>query len=102
MADVRIPSVDDLAQVPLYSDELRRELAEFLSNLDAVESELSTLDETSRAGLTKHLTEYRERAQEMRNAYGAPPAARAVADKLAELGRELNGLIARAVEEAGG
>ena len=102
MADVRIPSVDDLAQVPLYSDDLRHELAEFLSNLDAVESELSALDETSRAGLTKYLTDYRERAQNMRNAYGAPPAARAVTDQVAELGRELGRLIDRAEEEVEG
>lgn len=102
MADVRIPSVDDLAQVPLYSDDLRHELGELLNELEKVEREMSTLDETSRAGLTAYLTEYRERAQNMRGAYGAPPAARAVYDKLAELGQELNGLIARAVEEAGG
>lgn len=102
MADVRIPSVDDLAQVPLYSDELRRELAEFLSNLDAMESELSNLDETSRAGLTTYLTDYRERAQNMRSAYGAPPAARAATDKVAELGRELGRLIDRAEEEVEG
>lgn len=102
MADVRIPSVDDLAQVPLHSDDLRYELGQLLNKLDEVEKELSNLDETSRAGLTKYLTEYRERAQEMRSAYGAPRNARAAGGKLAELGRELNGLIARAVEEAGG
>lgn len=102
MADVRIPSVDDLDQVPLYSDDLRRELAELLSNLDVVENEMSTLDETSRAGLTKYLTDYRERALDMLNAYGAPPAARATADKVAELGRELGRLIDRAEEEVEG
>lgn len=102
MADVRIPSVDDLAQVPLYSDELRHEFGELLNELDAVEKELSTLDETSRVALTTYLTEYRERAQNMRNAYGAPPAARSVTNQLAELARELNGLIARAAEEAEG
>lgn len=99
MADIRIPSVDDLAQVPLYSDKLRHEFGELLNKLEAVEKELSTLDETSRAGLTTYLTEYRERAQNMRGAYGAPPAARAVYDKLAELGQELKGLIDRAAEE---
>lgn len=102
MADVRIPSVDDLNQVPLYSDELRYELGELLNKLEKVESEVSALDETSRAGLTTYLTEYRERAENMRSAYGAPPAARAVTDKVAELGRELGRLIDRAVEEAGG
>lgn len=102
MADVRIPSVDDLAQVPLYSDELRYELGELLNRLDEVERELSTLDETSRAGLTAYLTEYRERAQDMRSAYGAPRAARSVGGKLAELGRELARLIDRAAEEAEG
>ena len=102
MADVRIPSVDDLDQVPLYSDDLRHELGEFLNKLDEVEKELSNLDETSRAGLTTYLTEYRERAENMRSAYGAPRNARAVGGKLAELARELNGLIARGVEEAGG
>lgn len=102
MADVRIPSVDDLNQVPLYSDDLRRELGEFLDKLEAVESELSTLDETSRAGLTKYLTSYRKRAESMRNAYGAPPAARATTDKVAELGRELGRLIDRAEEEEEG
>lgn len=102
MADVRIPSVDDLAQVPLYSDDLRRELGELLNKLERVESELSTLDETSRAGLTKYLADYRERAQNMRNAYGAPPAARAVTDEVAELGRELGRLIDRAEEEVEG
>ena len=102
MADVRIPSVDDLAQVPLYSDELRHELGELLNELERVERELSDLDETSRAGLTTYLTEYRERAQEMRSAYGAPPAARAATDKVAELGRELGRLIDRAEEEVEG
>ena len=102
MDKVRIPSVDNLAQVPLYSDDLRYELGQLLNKLDEVERELSDLDETSRAGLTVYLTEYRERAQEMRSAYGAPPAARTVSDKLAELARELNGLIDRAVEEDGG
>lgn len=102
MADVRIPSVDDLAQVPLYSDGLRHELGQLLNKLEAVEKELSNLDETSRAGLTTYLTEYRERAQNMRNAYGAPPAARAVGGQLVELARELNALIARAAEEVEG
>lgn len=102
MADVRIPSVDDLAQVPLYSDELRYEFGELLNKLELVERELSTLDETSRAGLTTYLTEYRERAQNIRNAYGAPPAARAATDKVAELGRELGRLIDRAEEEVEG
>ena len=102
MADVRIPSVDDLAQVPLYSDDLRHELGELLNKLERVESELSTLDETSRAGLTTYLADYRERAQNMRNAYGAPPAARAVTDQVAELGRELGRLIDRAEEEVEG
>ena len=101
MADVRIPSVDDLAQVPLYSDDLRHELGQLLNKLDEVEKELSNLDETSRAGLTTYLTEYRERAESMRSAYGAPRNARAAGGKLAELARELNGLIARAAEEAG-
>ena len=102
MDKVRIPSVDDLAQVPLYSEKLRDELGQLLNKLDAVEKELSNLDEDSRAGLTTYLTEYRERAQEMRGAYGAPPAARAAGGKLAALAQELNGLIDRAVEEAGG
>lgn len=102
MADIRIPSVDDLAQVPLYSDKLRHELGELLNKLEKVEREVSTLDEDSRAGLTTYLTEYRERAQNMRGAYGAPPAARAVYDKLAELGQELKGLIDRAAEEEAG
>lgn len=102
MADVRIPSVDDLAQVPLYSDDLRREFGELLDKLDEVEKELSNLDETSRAGLTKYLTAYRKRAEGMRNAYGAPPAARAVTDQVAELGRELGRLIDRAEEEVEG
>lgn len=102
MADVRIPSVDDLAQVPLYSDKLRDEFGQLLNKLDEVERELSNLDETSRVGLTKYLTEYRERAQEMRSAYGAPPAARATTDKVAELGRELGRLIDRAEEEVEG
>src|SRR5699024_8623453 len=99
---VRIPSVDDLAQAPLYSEKLRDELGQLLNKLDEVERELSNLDETSRAGLTKYLTEYRERALEMRSAYGAPRNARAAGGKLAELAHELNGLIDRAVEEAGG
>lgn len=102
MADIRIPSVDDLAQVPLYSDDLRYELGQLLNKLDEVEKELSNLDETSRAGLTTYLTEYRERAQNMRNAYGAPPAARAATDEVAELGRELGRLIDRAEEEVEG
>lgn len=102
MADVRIPSVDDLAQVPLYSEKLRHEFGELLNELDTVERELSTLDETSRVALTAYLTEYRERAQNMRGAYGAPPAARTVTDKLAELGQELKGLIDRAAEEDAG
>ena len=102
MDKVRIPSVDDLAQAPLYSEKLRDELGQLLNKLDAVEKELSTLDEDSRAGLTTYLTEYRERAQNMRSAYGAPRAARAVGGKLAALAQELNGLIDRAVEEAGG
>lgn len=102
MADVRIPSVDDLNQVPLYSEGLRYELGELLNKLDEVEKELSALDETSRAGLTKYLTAYRKRAEGMRNAYGAPPAARAVTDQVAELGRELGRLIDRAKEEVEG
>lgn len=102
MADVRIPSVDDLDQVPLYSDDLRYELGQLLNKLDEVERELSDLDEDSRAGLTTYLTEYRERALDMRNAYGAPPAARAATDKVAELGRELGRLIDRAEEEVEG
>ena len=102
MADVRIPSVDDLAQVPLYSEDLRRELGELLDKLDAVEKELSNLDETSRVALAKYLTMYRKRAEGMRNAYGAPPAARAVTDEVAELGRELGRLIDRAEEEMEG
>lgn len=102
MADVRIPSVDDLDQVPLYSDDLRYELGQLLNKLDEVESEMSDLDETSRAGLTTYLTDYRERALDMRNAYGAPPAARAATDKVAELGRELGRLIDRAEEEVEG
>lgn len=102
MADVRIPSVDDLAQVPLYSDDLRHELGQLLDKLDEVEKELSALDETSRAGLVKYLTMYRKRAEGMRNAYGAPPAARAVTDQVAELGRELGRLIDRAEEEVEG
>ena len=102
MADVRIPSVDDLAQVPLYSDDLRHELGQLLNKLELVEKELSNLDETSRVALTAYLTEYRERAQNMRNAYGAPPAARAATDEVAELGRELGRLIDRAEEEVEG
>ena len=102
MADVRIPSVDDLDQVPLYSDDLRYELGQLLNKLDEVESEMSDLDETSRAGLTTYLTDYRERALDMRNAYGAPPAARVATDKVAELGRELGRLIDRAEEEVEG
>lgn len=102
MDKVRIPSVDDLNQVPLYSDRLRHELGELLNELEAVEKELSTLDETSRVALTAYLTEYRERALNMRGAYGVPRNARSVSDKLAELARELNGLIDRAVEEDGG
>lgn len=102
MDKVRIPSVDDLNQVPLYSDGLRHELGELLNKLELVERELSTLDETSRVALTAYLTEYRERAESMRGAYGAPRNARAVGGKLAELAQELNGLIDRAVEEAGG
>ena len=102
MADIRIPSVDDLNQVPLYSDELRHELGELLNELDRVEKELSALDETSRVALTAYLTDYRERAQNVRNAYGAPPAARAATDKVAELGRELGRLIDRAEEEVEG
>lgn len=102
MDKVRIPSVDDLAQVPLYSDDLRHELGQLLNKLDEVESELSSLDETSRVALTAYLTEYRERAQNMRGAYGAPRNARSASDKLAALARELNGLIDRAVEQAGG
>ena len=102
MDKVRIPSVDDLNQVPRYSDDLRYELGQLLNKLDEVEKELSNLDETSRAGLITYLTDYRERAESMRGAYGAPAAARAVGGKLAELAQELNGLIDRAVEEDGG
>ena len=102
MADVRIPTADDLDQVPLYSDELRREFGELLDKLDEVEKELSNLDETSRAGLTTYLTEYRERALDMLNAYGAPRNARVVGGKVAALGQELNRLIARAEEEVEG
>ena len=102
MADVRIPTADDLDQVPLYSEGLRRELGELLDKLEAVEKELSNLDETSRAGLTTYLTDYRERALDMLNAYGAPRNARAVGGKVAALGQELNRLIARAEEEVEG